>query len=377
MGRRPPRRGQGYQPAQARSRERRGWNTGPFDTFGLFPRQRRTGPRHEHHHHPRLRPRHRRRAGDRVRGRVARDRAGRPHHRGRQRRARQDHRERPRGGVVRRPRRRCRSPPGAARRCCARRCTPGTCTARAASAARCCRRPRRAAEAGHAIDYIIEAAAAAPGRDHAGRDRPADQHRAGAAARAPAGVVGQGLRDHGRLGVARQRDPRRRVQHLGRPRGGGDRVRRGVAVRRADDRARRHAAGAGDRRRPGPDADARRARLAAAAAGPRAVPRLGRHRPASRRCTTCARSSPSPTPRSSSYTPALVQVETHGALTVGHDRHRLLKIDHPERAGGHRDRGRSLLGRHPRRLHGRSPRGWGRPAPPARVGHRRDHLRRP
>ncbi len=50
------------------------------------------------------------------------------------------------------------------------------------------------------------------------------------------------------------------------------------------------------------------------------------------------------------YTPALVQVETHGALTAGHDRDRLLKIDHPERAGGHRDRGRSLLGRHPRRL---------------------------
>src|SRR5579859_6622635 len=37
MGHGPPRRGQGYQPAKARSRERRGRSTGPFDTFGLFP----------------------------------------------------------------------------------------------------------------------------------------------------------------------------------------------------------------------------------------------------------------------------------------------------------------------------------------------------
>ena len=136
-------------------------------------------------------------------------------------------------------------------------------------------RAARTAEDGHAIDFIIADDRRRARGDHAGRDRPADQHRAGAAPRAAAGRLGQGLRDHGRLRRARQREPRRGVQHLGRPRGGRDRVQRGLDG--ADDRARRHAAGPGDGRRPGAHALARRARRAAAAAGARAVPGLGRH----------------------------------------------------------------------------------------------------
>ena len=56
-------------------------------------------------------------------------------------------------------------------------------------------------------------------RDHAGRDRPADQHRAGRAAGAAAGGLGARIRDHGRVGGPGQRHARRRVQHLGRPGG--------------------------------------------------------------------------------------------------------------------------------------------------------------
>ena len=245
----------------------------------------------------------------------------RHHHRGRQRRrwprprrTRWPWRVRRRGrragdGRVRR----AAAAPGAA--------TRGTCTASRGSAARCCRRRRRAAARGHAIDFIIDTIGAAPGEITLVATGPLTNIALALQARAAAGDLGAGLRDHGRFGVARQRHARRRVQHLGRPGGGGDRLRRGLDG--ADDRARRHAARPGHRRRPGADARPRPARARAAAARARPVPGLGRRQRASRRCTTCARSCRSPTRRCSGYTPALVQVETHGRAHVGDDGDRL------------------------------------------------------
>ena len=118
--------------------------------------------------------------------------------------------------------------------------------------------------------------------------------------------------------------------------------------------------------------DARRARLAAAASRPSRSTGTRPTPPASRRCTTCARSSRSPTPRSSPTRRPMVQVETHGTLTSGMTVTEFSTIRHPERAGGDRDRGRSLLGHRCSTPTRRSPRGW---RTPALAGRHRDPLR--
>ena len=183
--------------------------------------------------------------------------------------------------------------------------------------------------------------------DHAGRHGPADQHRAGAAPRAAAGDLGQGLRDHGRIGVARQREPRRRVQYMGRSRGRRDRFQRGMDG--ADDRARRDAARPGDDRRPGAHALARLTRLAAAAPGDLAVPGLARH---DGRAAGARRVRNRGDRRS-------FRVRVHAGAGAGGDARdihvrddsdRLFGIGAAERARGYRDQRRPLLDDRARRL---------------------------
>ena len=185
------------------------------------PQDRRES-RHGHSNHPGLRPRDRRRARDRVRARAPRHRPGRHHHGGGQRRPGQDHGERA-GGV--RVHRRGRDPgDGGLRRAAA---APGA--RRAAGARRVGARRRGLAGGGgqpgararHRLHHRDGPGRARP--DHAGRDRAADQHRAGGQARAAAGGLGAGVRDHGRVGGPRQRHAGCRVQHLGRPGGRGGR----------------------------------------------------------------------------------------------------------------------------------------------------------
>ena len=93
---------------------------------------------------------------------------------------------------------------------------------------------------------------------HARRDRPADERRAPARA-APGGRGGRADRAHGRRDRRGERHAGRRVQHLGRPRGGAARL--PERARRDDGRPRRHAPGA---LRPGArGAAARRGRVGA------------------------------------------------------------------------------------------------------------------
>ena len=88
-------------------------------------------------------------------------------------------------------------------RCCARRSTPRHVHGESGLGGAVLPPPAATAAAGHAIDYIIDTVAAAPGEITLVATGPADQHRAGACEREPrlADWV-QGLRDHGRLGVA-------------------------------------------------------------------------------------------------------------------------------------------------------------------------------
>ncbi len=129
-GDRPPRRGQGYQPGEARSRERRGGTRDRSIPSVCSPALDGQDPAMSTTIILDCDPGIDDALAIAFAAGSPGDRAGRPHHRGRQRRAGQDHGERAGGGVVRRRSARCRSPPGAPPRCCARRCTPGTCTAR-------------------------------------------------------------------------------------------------------------------------------------------------------------------------------------------------------------------------------------------------------
>src|SRR5580704_13603109 len=295
---------------------------------------------HEHQSHSRLRPRHRRCAGDRVRHRAPGDRVHRDHHGGRQRGAGEDHGERAGGGVVCRRARRAgdRGVPDAAaapgdRRGARARRVGARRRGAARSAARAVRRARDRLH--HRRDRRRA------GSDHAGRDRAADQRGAGGAPRAAAARVGAGLRDHGRLGRARQREPRRRIQHLGRPRGGGHRVRGGLDG--ADDRPGRHAAGAGDGGGAGADAVVREAGIGADAAGAGAVRGLERQR----RGTAGARRVRGRV----GHRPVGLHLHAgagaggdHGNVDLRDDRDRLRGDGQPERARGDRYRRGQVLG---------------------------------
>ena len=92
------------------------------------------------------------------------------------------------------------------------------------------------------------------------------------------------------------------------------------------------------------------ARLAAAAPGARAVPGLGRHDGRAAGARRVRDRVASPTPRCSRYTPALVQVETHGTLTSGMTVTDFSQSASHEHAGRHRDRRRPLLDDGARRL---------------------------
>ncbi len=104
--------------------------------------------------------------------------------------------------------------------------------------------PSRDPDARHAIDWIAATVDASTAARDAGADGAADEHRA-----VPGAIPGPGSEDRadradGRRDRRGQHDARRRVQHLGRPRGGAPGVHE--RPRRDDGRARRDAQGADD-----------------------------------------------------------------------------------------------------------------------------------
>ena len=93
-----------------------------------------------------------------------------------------------------------------------------TCTARAASTGPSCRRAPSEPVEQHAVDFLVEHVGR---RNGARRRRAADERRARARPRHPAGADrADGRRDRGR-----EHDAGGRVQHLGRPGGGRARLR--------------------------------------------------------------------------------------------------------------------------------------------------------
>ena len=113
--------------------------------------------------------------------------------------------------------------------------SPRTSTASRASTGPTCR-AARAAQAQHAVDFLADQIRGATASRHARPDRAADEHRP--ALLAASRRAARAHRPDGRRDRRGQPDAGRRVQHLGRPRGGSARLHGGP--RHDDGRARRH-----------------------------------------------------------------------------------------------------------------------------------------
>ena len=120
----------------------------------------------------------------------------------------------------------------------------------------------------HAVEFLRADDRRRDRAGHAHPDGSADQHRAPPADVSAGGRTGRPDLPHGRRGRGRQHDGLRRVQHLGGPGGGGDRLRLRPAA--DDDRPRRDPSGRRRRGRRGPDGGPRDA----AGAGVRGPPRI-------------------------------------------------------------------------------------------------------
>ena len=306
-------------------------------------------------------PGHRRRPRPGVRGRPPRARAARDHHRGRQRRPGPDDRERAAGAGLPGPARTFPWWRAARARWCGRRCTRAGYTATSGlGAARLPESASRPAD-GHAVDYLAGRGARRARSDHAGRDRPADQHRARATAVPGPGVAGRadfvimgGSAGRGNVTPAAEfniaADPEAAAIVFG------------AGLDRDHGRPGRDAAGAGHRGDPGPDARPRAAGRRPAAALPGRLPAtragpLGCRPRTARPCTTSARWRCVAAPGLFTCLPARVEVETAGRWTAGMT---VTDFDaparDPQRAGGRRHRRRRLLGPGPGRLRpGRGP----------------------